>query len=199
MSSREAIEEPAYLKLEDLEKVRAEFNQKLEALKKESDEQRRKDLQADYDAFRRKYFRYFDPDDEQPDDPTDHPPAPGDDIGRWQLGKGGNKDPHTWKVVPMLRNPGLFKIVDDKNINIADLFHTEAGAKAVLAASIKKWDQDHQAPEPCPPGQYRDASGKCVPERAARNDRRDALSSKKPKDGINYSGPYDQALCFRKS
>lgn len=132
---------------EDVEKIRQEvkdLRKKMEA----SDEAQRAQLKANYDEFRQKYFRYFDPDDEDLDDPTDKPPTPEED-GRWQLHKGGNKDPKTWKVVPMTRNPGLFKIVDDKGINIADLYHTQANAQRDIDEAIKAAD-GKPLPDPKP-------------------------------------------------
>jgi hypothetical protein len=133
----------------------AEVKQQLEELQKqidniqaESDEARRRDIQKRYDEFRRKYFRYIEPDDEDVDDPDDKPPAPEKD-GRPQPHKGANKDPATWKVVAMKDDPSLFKIVDDKDINVADLFHTKENAQAYIDRA--KQGQPPKPDEPNPP------------------------------------------------
>lgn len=87
------------------------------------------------------------------------PDLPAD--GRPQPMKNANKDANTWKVVPMKDDPALFKIVDDKNVNVADQFHTQAAADQYVA-HYKCVDEPD--PEPCPAGQHRDASGNCVPD-----------------------------------
>lgn len=129
------------------------IRQELRDLKKEmeeSDEAQRAQLKANYDEFRKKYFRYFEPDDEPTDDDTDHPP-PADQDGRWQLEKGGNKDPKTWKVVPMVRNPDMWKIVDDKDVNIADLYHTKENAQKAIDDAIAKAGPGTPTTPPPPP------------------------------------------------
>jgi len=136
MASKDAPK-TEHLKLEDLEKVRQEFEKKIHEIKSESDETKRKELSEAYDKFRYVNFRYWEPVDETLDDKDEKPPEK-DEDGRWQLDKGGNKDPKTWKVVPMLRNPNLFKIVDDKNVNIADLYHTKENAEKAIKDAIEK-------------------------------------------------------------
>lgn len=44
----------------------------------------------------------------------------------------GNKDPNTWKVVHMKDNPALFKVVDDKGLNITVEFTTQAIAQQYI-------------------------------------------------------------------
>lgn len=87
-----------------------------------------------------------------PDLPTD---------GRPQPLKNANKDAKTWTVVPMKDDPALFKVVDDKNINVADQFHTKAAAEQYVAHYVCVDEPD---PNPCPAGQHRDENGVCVPD-----------------------------------
>jgi hypothetical protein len=82
------------------------------------------------------------------------PPKPSD--GRPQPEKGANKDPKTWKVVPMRDDPSKFKVVDSNDVNVADLFDSESTAKQYVTHYV--WLIEH----PCPEGQIRDASGRCV-------------------------------------
>lgn len=144
-----------HLKPEDLEKVREEFQKQIDAIKAESDESKRQELQDAYNEFRIKKFRYWKEYDESLDDETEHPPKEEED-GRWQLDKGGDKDPKTWKVVPMLRNPNMFKIVDGKDVNIADLYHTKESAEKAIKEAIKKADGGIDVtppPQPLPTGE----------------------------------------------
>jgi hypothetical protein len=53
------------------------------------------------------------------------------DDGRTQ-DKGANKDATTWKPVKMKEDPNSWKVVDDKNINVADQFHSEANAQQYI-------------------------------------------------------------------
>lgn len=88
--------------------------------------------------------------------------------GRPQPEKGANTDPNTWKVVPMTSDPTKFKIVDDKNINVADQFNSQATAQQYIdfykANPNPTPVTPPPEPDPCPPGQHRDASGNCVPD-----------------------------------
>lgn len=97
-----------------------------------------------YQEFRKKYFRYVDITDENLDDPI-----PTDDAGRPQPEKGANRDPNTWKVVPMKDDATLFKVVDGKGINVADLFKTQEGAQAFIDA-FKKAPSPEPEPVPIP-------------------------------------------------
>jgi hypothetical protein len=115
------------LSQQEIDSIKAE----LARLKKESDETKREDTRKAYEAFRKKYFRFVEPDDEDVEDPTDQPPTPEAD-GRPQPHKNADKDANKWKVVPMKDDPRLFKIVDDKNINVADLFHSQANAQKYI-------------------------------------------------------------------
>jgi hypothetical protein len=54
------------------------------------------------------------------------------DDGRPQPEKGADPDPDRWSVVPMQDDPSLFKIVDDANINVADLFHSQLTAQQYI-------------------------------------------------------------------
>ena len=52
--------------------------------------------------------------------------------GRPQPEKGANKDVKTWKTAKMSDDQSLWKVVDDKNINVADQFHSEANAQQYI-------------------------------------------------------------------
>lgn len=77
----------------------------------------------------------------------------------------GNKDPSTWRIVHMKDNPQLFKVVDDKGLNIAVEFTTQA-----IAQQYIDWAKSQVVVTPpppptqtCPEGQIWDAAqGKCV-------------------------------------
>lgn len=114
-----------------------------------------------------------------PPEPPVCPPLP--DDGRPQPSKGANKDPNTWKVVPMRDDPSLFKVVDDKEINVADQFDSQTTAQQYIdhfkcdtpepCPDGQIWDPAEKKcvpipppPPPCPPGQHRDETGKCVPD-----------------------------------
>ena len=58
------------------------------------------------------------------------PTLPND--GRPQPEKGANKDAKTWKTAQMSNDPSSWKVVDDKNINVADQFHSEANAQQYI-------------------------------------------------------------------
>jgi hypothetical protein len=77
---------------------------------------------------------------ESPPQPPSCPDLP--DDGRPQPEKGANPDPGTWSVVPMQDDPSLFKIVDNANINVADLFHSQLTAQQYI---------DHFKCTPAPP------------------------------------------------
>lgn len=135
------------------------IKKELADLKAKSDETKRDEDRARYAEFRKKYYKYVDITDEDLDDPTEQPPIPEQD-GRPQPHKGGNKDPNTWKVVPMKDDPSLFKIVDDKNINIADMFHKKTNAEdyvekaksGTLPPAIPKPPVVTPTPQPTPGG-----------------------------------------------
>ena len=63
------------------------------------------------------------------------PKLPND--GREQFHKGASLDTSTWRVVNMLDDPSLFKIVDNANINVADEFHTKENAEQFI--TYYKW------------------------------------------------------------
>lgn len=132
------------LVLQELDKIRKEVAE----LKKNSEAVKDAALKQRYDDFRKKYFRSLKEEDEDLDDDTDKPPVPEED-GRWQLHKGGNKDPNTWKVVKMTRNENMWKIVDDSGTNIADLYHSEQNAQKAIDDAKAKADAG-ETPEPAP-------------------------------------------------
>ena len=85
--------------------------------------------------------------------PTPTPtPTPGEPTlpkdGRPQPEKNANKDAKLWKVVSMKDDPTKFKVVDDKNINVADLFISQATAQQFI--DYHKWKQAQPAPTPEP-------------------------------------------------
>jgi hypothetical protein len=54
------------------------------------------------------------------------------DIHVKEGGWGGNQDPFTWSIVSMQDEPNMFKIVDDKNVNIAHRFETQQKAQQFI-------------------------------------------------------------------
>jgi hypothetical protein len=54
------------------------------------------------------------------------------DDGRPQPENNANKDANTWKTAQMTDDPVLWKVVDDKNINVADQFHSQANAQQYI-------------------------------------------------------------------
>jgi len=62
------------------------------------------------------------------------------DDGRPQQ-KGGNKNVNTWNVVPMTSDPNLFKVVDDKDVNIADQFHSRENAENFKRYHLSKQEE----------------------------------------------------------
>src|SRR5690606_26155379 len=50
--------------------------------------------------------------------------------------KGANMDPRTWRAVRMQDNPNLWKVVDDKGINIAAKFKSEEEANEFIQEHI---------------------------------------------------------------
>jgi hypothetical protein len=101
-----------------------------------------------------------------PPPPPPPGPVPKPSEGIEQPEKGGNKDPNTWKIVHMKDNPALFKVVDNKGINICVEFTTAEIAQQYI--DWAKWEYTHPInppppPPPCPSGQHWDAAqGKCV-------------------------------------
>jgi K319L-like, PKD domain len=75
---------------------------------------------------------------------------PGLPTGNWkeQPEKGGDKNPHTWRVTAMTKNPNWFKVVDSSQVNIAVEFTTRAAAQQYIDHFIYVYD--HQTP-PQPP------------------------------------------------
>lgn len=76
-----------------------------------------------------------------PVDPNAEPPKP--EEGRLQFEKGGNQDATKWKAVEMQKQPELWKIVDDKGINIADQFTKKENCEITI-----KWYQWKQKQTP---------------------------------------------------
>lgn len=74
----------------------------------------------------------------EPTLPTDGTPQPD---------KGANKDVKTWKTAQMNQDASLWKVVDDKNINVADQFHSEANAQQYIDYYKSKYQP---SPEPTP-------------------------------------------------
>ena len=115
----------------DIRKELAEIRKLLET----SDESKRAETVRRYNEFRKKHPKVFPPGEEgdipTPDPEPECPPLPED--GRPQPSKGASQDPSKWKVVVMNDDPSLFKIIDDKNINVADLFKTKANADQYIA------------------------------------------------------------------
>jgi len=75
--------------------------------------------------------------------------------------KNGNKDPDTWKVVPLEKDPSRYKVVDNQDINIAVEFNTTAGAQQYI--DHFKWLKNNPTTHVCPAGQHwDDAQQKCV-------------------------------------
>ena len=60
------------------------------------------------------------------------PPIQKPDDGRPQPENNANKDANTWKTAQMTDDPALWKVVDDKNINVADQFHSQANAQQYI-------------------------------------------------------------------
>lgn len=83
--------------------------------------------------------------------PPPPPPPPGPvqkpTEGKEQPEKGGNQDPSTWKIVNMTKDPALFKVVDNKGINIVVEFTT----KAIAQQYIDWAKQGTTTPPPPPP------------------------------------------------
>ena len=63
-------------------------------------------------------------------EPDQAPKLP--DDGRPQPEKGAKKDPTTWKAVEMNEGPNLWKVVDDKDVNVADQFHSQKNAQQYI-------------------------------------------------------------------
>lgn len=126
---------------------------RLAELKKDlSDEEKRAEFKRLYNEFKKKYPKVFIP-DEGDVDPTPNPEPECPDLpddGRPQPQKNANKDPNTWKVVPMRDDPSLFKIVDDKDVNVADQFHSQATADQYIGHF--KCGTSEPTPDPDPGG-----------------------------------------------
>ncbi len=88
---------------------------------------------------------------------VDKTPVPADAGVVKPGGWGANPDASKWTVTHMKNPPVEFKVVDDKGVNVATNFKTQAGAQAYIDAH-----KGIPVPVPCPPGQHKDASGKCV-------------------------------------
>lgn len=73
----------------------------------------------------------------------DVPAPPGADPGRVKDWGSKSTDANLWKVVAMKDDPTKFKVVDEKGINVADSFNTQAGAQAFIDA--------HKGSAPPPP------------------------------------------------
>ena len=101
-----------------------------------------------------------------PPPPPDGDKDPGLPTGSWieQPEKGADKNPHTWGVVTMVKDPALFKVVDSSHINVAVEFATKAAAEQYIDHFI--YVLDHQKPpvdHHCLPTQHWDeAQQKCV-------------------------------------
>jgi hypothetical protein len=89
-------------------------------------------------------------------DPQEPEQPPITDPGREQPEKGANKDPNTWKVVNMKNPPEMFKVVDDKEVNVADNFNTKQGAEAFIVFK-KLGEQPPEQPPVEPPETPSDA------------------------------------------
>ena len=82
-----------------------------------------------------------------PDVPNFDPKLP-DDFWEDQWYKGANMDATLWKAVSMKDDPLLWKVVDDRNINVAHRFSTQTNANLYIQYYI--WKQS-QVPFPPPP------------------------------------------------
>ena len=63
---------------------------------------------------------------------------------------GANKNPHTWTIKRMVDKPTLFKIVDDKGINVATDFTSERTAQHYLDYNQCIYVHEQPAPAPAP-------------------------------------------------
>lgn len=90
-----------------------------------------------------------DPPVEPPVDPNAEPPKPIE--GRMQLDKGGNQDAKKWVAVSMQKQPELWKIVDDKGINIADQFTKKENCEITIKWYQWKQKQTTTTPPPTEP------------------------------------------------
>lgn len=80
-------------------------------------------------------------------------------------GWGGDEDsPDKWEVVPMTDDPSLFKVVDAAGKNIAHKFATKEEAEKYVKWHECKKEGGTPDPDPCPAGQHKDDTGKCVPD-----------------------------------
>lgn len=70
------------------------------------------------------------------------------DSGRDQ-DKGANKDAKTWKSVQMKDDPKLWKVTDDKGVNVADQFDSQEDAEQYIDYHI--WKQSKPPVEPPKP------------------------------------------------
>jgi hypothetical protein len=71
------------------------------------------------------------------------------DDGRPQPEKNANKDANTWKAAKMTDDTALWKVVDDKNINVADQFHSQANAQQYIDyhRSINQKSKTNEPPQ----------------------------------------------------
>lgn len=65
-------------------------------------------------------------------------------------GWGANQDPSTWEPVPMRDNPALWKVVDDKGVNVATDFTSKITAQGFIDWH-RSTDNDDQPDEPDKP------------------------------------------------
>jgi hypothetical protein len=98
----------------------------------------------------------------KPDVPIDEKPDEGlVKPGGW----GANTDAKTWKIATMVQKPNLFKIVDDKDVNVATDFTTQAKAQYYIDY------YNRNVPVECPPGHHKDPAGVCVPDIIVEGDK----------------------------
>jgi len=133
---------------EEIKKIRDEVD-KIKAQLRSGDEAKRAEFIKKYEEFKKKYPAVFKPSDDTdldcpegqhydvplgkcvPNTPPGCPELPSD--GRPQPHKGASTDANNWKVVPMKDDPNIFKVVDNADINVADLFKTQANAEQYIA------------------------------------------------------------------
>ena len=89
------------------------------------------------------------------DKPKPMPPEPAKeeptlpDSGRTQ-NKGASKNPYTWKSTKMKDDPKLWKVVDNKDINVADQFDSQADANQYIDYHKSQYQQPTEEPKPEP-------------------------------------------------
>jgi hypothetical protein len=65
-------------------------------------------------------------------------------------GWGANKDPATWTITNMRNFPALFKVVDDKGVNVATDFSSQRTAQAYIDYNKSIYKEPDPEPEPEP-------------------------------------------------